>query len=39
MLKRLLTDPAERARLAAAGWKLVDGNGRVRVADALTALI
>ncbi|MEU4288926.1 spore coat protein [Kribbella sp. NPDC026596] len=38
-LKRLLTDPTERARLAAAGWKLVDGNGRVRVADALTALI
>jgi len=38
VLKRLLTDPAERARLASAGWKLVDGNGRVRVADALLAL-
>jgi spore coat polysaccharide biosynthesis predicted glycosyltransferase SpsG len=38
VLKRLLTDPAERARLAAAGWELVDGNGRVRVADALLAL-
>jgi spore coat polysaccharide biosynthesis predicted glycosyltransferase SpsG len=38
VLKRLLTDPAERARLAAAGWKLVDGNGRSRVADALLGL-
>ena len=38
VLKRLLTDQAERARLASAGWKLVDGNGRVRVADALFAL-
>jgi spore coat polysaccharide biosynthesis predicted glycosyltransferase SpsG len=38
VLKRLLTDPDERARLAAAGWRLVDGNGRVRVADALLAL-
>jgi spore coat polysaccharide biosynthesis predicted glycosyltransferase SpsG len=38
VLKRLLTNPAERARLASAGWKLVDGNGRVRVADALLAL-
>jgi spore coat polysaccharide biosynthesis predicted glycosyltransferase SpsG len=37
VLKRLLTNPAERARLASAGWKLVDGNGRVRVADALLA--
>jgi spore coat polysaccharide biosynthesis predicted glycosyltransferase SpsG len=35
VLKRLLTDPAERARLAAAGWELVDGKGRTRVADAL----
>ncbi|MFG1818659.1 PseG/SpsG family protein [Kribbella sp. NPDC049174] len=38
VLKRLLTDPAERARLASAGWELVDGNGRNRVADALLAL-
>ncbi|MGW1343382.1 PseG/SpsG family protein [Kribbella sp. NPDC002412] len=38
VLKRLLTDPAERTRLAAAGWELVDGNGRARVADALLAL-
>jgi spore coat polysaccharide biosynthesis predicted glycosyltransferase SpsG len=38
-LRRLLTDPAERARLAAAGWRLVDGKGRVRVADALLALL
>jgi spore coat polysaccharide biosynthesis predicted glycosyltransferase SpsG len=38
VLKRLLTDPVERARLATAGWKLVDGNGRTRVADALLAL-
>jgi spore coat polysaccharide biosynthesis predicted glycosyltransferase SpsG len=39
VLKRLLTDPVERARLAAAGWALVDGNGRQRVADALLGLI
>jgi spore coat polysaccharide biosynthesis predicted glycosyltransferase SpsG len=39
VLKRLLTDAAERARLAAAGWQLVDGQGRVRVADALLHLI
>ena len=39
VLKRLLTDPLERARLASAGWKLVDGLGRTRVADALLALI
>lgn len=38
VLKRLLTDSAERDRLATAGWKLVDGNGRTRVADALLAL-
>ncbi|WP_433164861.1 PseG/SpsG family protein [Kribbella sp. CA-247076] len=38
VLKRLLTDPAERTRLATAGWQLVDGNGRQRVADALLAL-
>ncbi|TDC30694.1 spore coat protein [Kribbella albertanoniae] len=39
VLKRLLTDAAERARLAAAGWRMVDGQGRVRVADALLHLI
>ncbi|HEY3006131.1 MAG TPA: spore coat protein [Kribbellaceae bacterium] len=39
VLRRLLTDPAERARLAAAGWRLVDGKGRARVADALLALL
>lgn len=35
VLRKLLTDPAERARLASAGWRLVDGKGRARVADAL----
>ncbi|GAA1591009.1 UDP-2,4-diacetamido-2,4,6-trideoxy-beta-L-altropyranose hydrolase [Kribbella sancticallisti] len=35
VLRLLLTDPMERARLAEAGWKLVDGQGRARVADAL----
>lgn len=39
MLKRLLTDSAERGRLARAGWELVDGRGRERVADALLRLI
>ncbi|MEU4193018.1 spore coat protein [Kribbella sp. NPDC026611] len=39
VLKQLLTEPAERARLAAAGWELVDGKGRERVADALLDLI
>jgi spore coat polysaccharide biosynthesis predicted glycosyltransferase SpsG len=39
VLKRLLTDATERARLATAGWQLVDGQGRVRVADALLHLI
>lgn len=38
-LKRLLTDSAERGRLASAGWELVDGRGRERVADALLQLI
>ncbi|MEV0798084.1 spore coat protein [Kribbella sp. NPDC050281] len=38
VLKRLLTDADERARLAAAGWRLIDGQGRRRVADALLAL-
>ena len=35
VLSRLLGDRAERARLAATGWRLVDGKGRARVADAL----
>jgi len=35
VLRRLLTDPSERARLAAAGWRLVDGNGRTRVTETL----
>jgi hypothetical protein len=39
VLKRLLNDPAERGRLARAGWELVDGRGRERVADALLQLI
>ncbi|MGZ0149284.1 PseG/SpsG family protein [Kribbella sp. WER1] len=39
ILKRLLTDPAERGRLSRAGWELVDGRGRERVADALLDLI
>ncbi|QNE20283.1 spore coat protein [Kribbella qitaiheensis] len=39
VLRKLLTDPSERARVAAAGWKLVDGQGRTRVADALFHLI
>ncbi|TKK83363.1 spore coat protein [Kribbella jiaozuonensis] len=38
-LKRLLSDSAERGRLAGAGWELVDGRGRERVADALLQLI
>jgi spore coat polysaccharide biosynthesis predicted glycosyltransferase SpsG len=39
VLRPLLADPVERARIAEAGWKLVDGQGRVRVADALFHLI
>jgi spore coat polysaccharide biosynthesis predicted glycosyltransferase SpsG len=39
VLRALLTDPLERARLAQAGWKLVDGQGRARVAEALLRLI
>jgi spore coat polysaccharide biosynthesis predicted glycosyltransferase SpsG len=39
VLRRLLTDAAERSRLAAAGWRLVDGKGRARVADALLGLV
>jgi spore coat polysaccharide biosynthesis predicted glycosyltransferase SpsG len=39
VLRSLLADPVERARIAEAGWKLVDGQGRARVADALFHLI
>jgi spore coat polysaccharide biosynthesis predicted glycosyltransferase SpsG len=39
VLRSLLTDSVERARLAEAGWKLVDGQGRARVADALLRLV
>ncbi len=39
VLRTLLTNPQERAQLAQAGWKLVDGQGRARVADALLHLI
>lgn len=35
VLRELLTDPAERVRLAKAGWQLVDGLGRRRVVDVL----
>jgi spore coat polysaccharide biosynthesis predicted glycosyltransferase SpsG len=38
-LARLLSDARERTRLAEAGWRLVDGLGRARVADALLALV
>ncbi|MDX6259392.1 MAG: hypothetical protein QOH84_1080 [Kribbellaceae bacterium] len=38
VLRKLLIDPQERAELAQAGWKLVDGQGRARVADALLEL-
>ncbi|MEU4390467.1 spore coat protein [Kribbella sp. NPDC023855] len=39
VLRTLLTDAQERAQLAQAGWKLVDGRGRVRVADTLLRLL
>ncbi|GAA3574435.1 spore coat protein [Kribbella ginsengisoli] len=39
VLRKLLTNPQERQQLAQAGWKLVDGQGRARVADALLHLI
>ncbi|MEV6411749.1 spore coat protein [Kribbella sp. NPDC051718] len=39
VLRKLLTNPQERLQLAQAGWKLVDGQGRARVADALIHLI
>nr|MDQ4008817.1 spore coat protein [Actinomycetota bacterium] len=35
---RLLSDARERTRLAEAGWRLVDGLGRARVANALLRL-
>ncbi|GIF15227.1 PseG/SpsG family protein [Actinoplanes teichomyceticus] len=35
VLRTLLTDPAQRTALAAAGWAAVDGRGVERVADAL----
>ncbi|MGH3354391.1 MAG: spore coat protein, partial [Nocardioidaceae bacterium] len=38
-MTRLLGDARERTRLADAGWRLVDGMGRARVADALLALL
>jgi spore coat polysaccharide biosynthesis predicted glycosyltransferase SpsG len=38
VLTTLFTDRAERTRLATTGWRLVDGKGRARVADALLAL-
>lgn len=37
VLGRALDDTEERARLRRAGWELVDGRGRARVADALLA--
>lgn len=38
-MARLLSDARERTRLGEAGWRLVDGLGRARVADALLALL
>jgi len=38
-MTRLLSDARERARLADTGWRLVDGLGRARVADALLDLL
>jgi spore coat polysaccharide biosynthesis predicted glycosyltransferase SpsG len=37
VLRDLLTDPAKRTALAAAGWSAVDGRGVARVAGALLA--
>jgi spore coat polysaccharide biosynthesis predicted glycosyltransferase SpsG len=39
ILRELLSDVTRRDRLRAAGWRLVDGRGRERVADALQALL
>ncbi|MDQ4008046.1 MAG: spore coat protein [Actinomycetota bacterium] len=38
-VSRLLGDARERSRLAETGWRMVDGLGRARVADALLALL
>jgi hypothetical protein len=38
-MTRLLSDARERARLAETGWRLVDGLGRARVAEALLDLM
>ncbi|WP_320068655.1 spore coat protein [Micromonospora sp. RTGN7] len=38
-LRALLTAPERRAVLAARAWSTVDGKGRVRVADAVLALV
>jgi len=38
-MTRLLSDGRERTRLAEAGWRLVDGLGRARMADALLGLL
>ncbi len=38
VLARLLQDSGERARLRATGWRLVDGRGKARVADAVLRL-
>ena len=38
-MTRLLSDARERARLGETGWRLVDGLGRERVADALLGLL
>ncbi|MFT4085069.1 MAG: spore coat protein [Nocardioides sp.] len=37
-LAGLLTDPGRRTALRRAGWRAVDGDGRVRVADALVGV-
>src|SRR5262249_3165550 len=39
ILRDLLRDVTSRDRLRAAGWRLVDGRGRERVADALQTLL
>ena len=38
-VSRLLGDARERSRLAETGWRMVDGLGRARVVDALTAAL
>ncbi len=38
-MTRLLSDARERSRLGESGWRLVDGLGRARVANALLALV